>query len=270
MREAGHAVRKTQPGVVGVCEVKRAADISAGQEQSMRNLDDLRPFMDELAASCSNPMSYGFSDLDGLLPEALRAYPRAVTLALRLDDALIDSIRGGPHAAYYAEYKRVNALLDDLSGRIVEDLRSAGHAAHAIASAQRVDFVNILGEFPHKTGAVRSGLGWIGRSSLLVTRAYGPRLRLGTVLTDLALGTVPEATQRPFCGSCALCVEACPAGAIKGEAWQPGLERSALLDAKGCEDWKKEHYPQFDGMICGICVAVCPHGRPGQAAKARG
>ena len=83
----------------------------------MQTLEDLRPWMDSLAAACTDTVVYGFSDIGELLPQKLRAFPRAVTLGVGLDDALIDSIEKGPHAAYYAEYTRVNALLNELSER---------------------------------------------------------------------------------------------------------------------------------------------------------
>ena len=228
----------------------------------MQNLTILRPWIDSLLKNCSDAVEYGFSDIGELLPDSLKAYPRAVTLVLRMDDAMMDSIATGPHAAYYAEYGRVNALLNELTQAIAGRLESYGHLAHPVASSKRVDFEHILGEFPHKTGAVHAGLGWIGRSSLLITKAFGPRVRLGTVLTSAPLGSasaIPALKAR--CGSCSRCVEACPAQAITGTIWQPGIARKELINAKTCDDWKIKHYSLFNGMVCGICVSVCPHGQ---------
>jgi epoxyqueuosine reductase QueG len=42
---------------------------------------------------------------------------------------------------------------------------------------------------PHKTAATRTGLGWIGRHCLLITRKFGSWIRLGTVFTDMALSS---------------------------------------------------------------------------------
>jgi epoxyqueuosine reductase QueG len=57
------------------------------------------------------------------------------------------------------------------------------------------------------------------------------------------------------------CVEACPAKALKGRAWYPGVPREEILDVQVCDEWKKEHYFQFHkGHNCGICSAVCPYG----------
>ena len=66
---------------------------------------------------------------------------------------------------------------------------------------------------------------------------------------------------RSFCGKCDKCVEACPAQAIQGPAWQAGMARDELLDFRGCDKWKTTHYSEYlNGRACGICSAVCPYG----------
>ena len=67
--------------------------------------------------------------------------------------------------------------------------------------------------------------------------------------------------ERSYCGTCMRCVEACPAGALKGSAWVAGMPREEILDATACDNWKKENYYQYHrGHNCGICSAVCPYG----------
>jgi epoxyqueuosine reductase len=66
---------------------------------------------------------------------------------------------------------------------------------------------------------------------------------------------------RGFYGTCRACVDACPAGALTGKIWKPGIDRKEILDAACCDRWKKEHYIQFsNGHNCGICSSVCPYG----------
>ena len=58
------------------------------------------------------------------------------------------------------------------------------------------------------------------------------------------------------------CIEACPANALKGAAWYPGLPREEILDVQACDRWKKKYYYQYhNGHNCGICSAVCPYGQ---------
>jgi epoxyqueuosine reductase QueG len=75
---------------------------------------------------------------------------------------------------------------------------------------------------------------------------------------ELSLGAPVE---RNYCGGCVRCVEACPAKALTGKAWVPGLPREEILDAEACDRWKKDHYPEYHkGHNCGICSAMCPYG----------
>jgi epoxyqueuosine reductase QueG len=66
-------------------------------------------------------------------------------------------------------------------------------------------------------------------------------------------------------------VDVCPAEALKGRAWFPGLPREDILDVRKCDEWKKEHYFEFhSGHVCGICSAVCPYALKAlKAGKAR-
>ncbi len=189
-----------------------------------------------------------------------KPYPRAVSWAVPMNPQIMAGISNGPNQAYADEYQRVNQLINAQSRALAAETINHGYAAAALAASERTDTVGIKGDFPHKTAATRSGIGWIGRHCQLITRPFGPWVRLGTVFTDadLAVGTP---INRGFCGDCTSCVEACPANALKGSPWHPGIRREELLDVRACDRWKKEHYFQFHkGHNCGICSAVCPFG----------
>ncbi len=68
------------------------------------------------------------------------------------------------------------------------------------------------GPIMEKAWAEQAGLGWIGKHSNLVSAEYGSWLLLGEILTTLALDADEPATD--LCGSCTLCIQACPTGAI--------------------------------------------------------
>lgn len=108
-----------------------------------------------------------------------------------------------------------------------------------------------------------AGLGWQGKSLLLVNPLYGPRIRLATVLTD-----APLTTDKPIangCGECTLCMDACPAGAIKGVGTDSHYEsrEEALYFSRCVEKLVREFsaIPSIDAPICGICIKACPFGR---------
>jgi epoxyqueuosine reductase len=206
---------------------------------------------------------WGAADLRGMdTPRdgAGEGFPRALALAFPLQPQIMAGIKAGPNQAYAEEYARVNKRLTAVAEGLAAEIAGRGWRAQPLAVSERTDAVNLKGDFPHKTAALRAGLGWIGRHCQLITPKFGPWVRLGTVFTDLDLPCGPPAG-RSYCGDCRRCVDACPAGALTGAAWRPGLPREALLDAPACDQWKKAHYFQYHrGHNCGICAAVCPYG----------
>ncbi|MCF8096238.1 MAG: hypothetical protein K9K65_00225 [Desulfarculaceae bacterium] len=205
--------------------------------------------------------AWGVADLRGLVPAKLGDFPRAVSLALAMEPQVMASIRQGPNQTYTELYETTNHRLDRICGGLQGLLTKAGHRAWAVPSSVRSDPVNIRGDFPHKTAATRSGLGWVGKNCQLINRRLGPWLRLGTVLTDAPLTPDPP-VEKSYCGTCTECISACPAGALEGGTWRPGLEREKILEPAACDAYKKTHYMQFhDGHICGICSSACPWGQ---------
>jgi epoxyqueuosine reductase len=189
-----------------------------------------------------------------------KEFPFAITWAIPMNPQIMVSIQNGPNQSYADEYARVNNHINELSVALSAEIEKRGFKSRPLAASLRTDPVNIKGDFPHKTAATRAGLGWVGRHCQLITRPFGSWVRLGTVFTDLELPCGPP-IERNFCGKCMSCVEACPAKALTGNAWHPGLPREEILDVRACDQWKKEHYFQYHkGHNCGICSAVCPHG----------
>jgi len=206
---------------------------------------------------------WGAADLRGFPTPADaqgQRFPFALAWAMPVNPQIMASIQRGPNQAYAAEYDRINARINHLARKLKDELTSCGFGARALAASERTDKINIKGDFPHKTAATRAGLGWIGRHCQLITREFGPWVRLGTVFTDMELPWGPAAG-RHFCGSCRRCVEACPAQALTGKAWYPGRPREEILAAETCDRWKKANYSAYhQGHVCGICAAVCPYG----------
>lgn len=110
--------------------------------------------------------------------------------------------------------------------------------------------------------AQRSGTGWIGKNSLLITRQAGSYFFLAELIIDLDL--VPDGPIKDYCGRCTRCIDACPTGAIVG---------NGLVDGSRCISYftielKDEILPtemaeKFDNWMfgCDICQEVCPWNR---------
>lgn len=206
---------------------------------------------------------WGVADLRGFSTpqdETGQGFSFALSWCIPMNPQIMVSIQNGPHQAYADEYARVNNRINFLSGTLAAEIKSKGFRAKLLAASDRTDAVNVRGDFPHKTAATRAGLGWVGRNCQLITHRFGPWVRLGTVFTDTAIPCGPP-VEHNFCGRCTRCVDACPAKALKGTAWFPGIDREEIMDVRACDQWKKEHYFKYHkGHNCGICSAVCPYG----------
>ena len=206
---------------------------------------------------------WGVADLKGFSTpsdDKEQNFDFAISWATPMHPDIMESIKSGPNQKYADEYSRANALINELANALVAEIRSRGRNALMIAASVRTDTKGIKGQFPHKTAATRAGLGWIGKHCQLITREFGPWVRLGTVFTEMILpcGTPIE---KEFCGRCTKCIDACPADALQGSAWSPGIPREEIIDVFACDRWKKENYMQFHkGHNCGICSSVCPYG----------
>ncbi|NVM56622.1 MAG: epoxyqueuosine reductase, partial [Desulfobacterales bacterium] len=142
-------------------------------------------------------------------------------------------------------------------------LKSHGFNSLPIPASQVLDEKGWYGAISHKAVGRLAGLGWQGKSLLLVNSQYGPGIRLVTVLTDAPLKIDGPIKNR--CGECMLCRDACPAGAIKGVGtkWHYKNRREALYlsrcAGKLVGDFSK--LPNVGAPICGICIKVCPYVR---------
>jgi len=109
--------------------------------------------------------------------------------------------------------------------------------------------------------AARSGIGWIGKNSLLLNRAMGSYFFLAVLISDLEL--IPDGPIPDYCGNCSRCMDACPTDAIP---------TPYVIDASKCISYLtielKESIPhEFSGKFndwifgCDICQEACPWNR---------
>ncbi len=183
----------------------------------------------------------------------------AISFDIPLSNAIIDGINTEPTHTYFHHYRTVNALIDNLALRTGRILAENGYDYVPIPASQSVN--GMQGIFSHKYAATCSGLGSIGKSGLFISEKFGPRVRLGTILTNCKFD-VPQITPKSPCGECNLCVASCPAMAITGEEWHPGDEREKIVDAKACSDYMKKNFQHIGrGVVCGICMKICPKGK---------
>ena len=190
----------------------------------------------------------------------LQEFPQmqyALSIGVKLSDGVLKTIDNAPSFVYFQHYRAANALLDNVAFRLGREIEKRGFLAMPIAASQSLGKNNpYCGILPHKTAAVLSGLGFVGKSGLFLSTEYGSKLRLATILTDMPLQSELPVIENG-CGECTACMRACPAGAIYGE--KPTTDGERNFDAEKCSKYMKEHFQDIGrGSVCGICIKVCP------------
>ncbi len=200
----------------------------------------------------------GFADLSGML-EPEEKY--GISVAVKLPRDLAASIQDGPNRAYFDQYHELNAVLDRLVTKGAEYIERCGYHAKAQTTDSVVEYGTYMTRMPHKTVAVRAGLGWIGKSALFVTEEFGSAVRLSSILTDAPVMPGEPITVSK-CGNCMVCTNSCPGKAIRGSNWQPDLDRDRFFDALACRKKAREIAAEAireEITLCGKCIAVCPY-----------
>jgi epoxyqueuosine reductase len=149
-----------------------------------------------------------------------------------------------PRYTWHDAYAELREKLEELGSRL------GGRYRVLVDANQHVD----------REGAVRAGVGFYGKNTMLITRRFGSWVVLGTLVTDAELDRTPPLDLD--CGECRLCIDACPTGALD----DPGtLDSSKCLSywtqapASIPEEYRAELGAQVYG--CDICQDVCPWNR---------
>ena len=149
-----------------------------------------------------------------------------------------------PRYTWYDAYAELREKLDALGRKI------GGNYRVLVDANQHVD----------REAAARSGVGFYGKNTLIITQRHGSWVVLGTLISDVVLEATPPLDAD--CGSCRLCIDACPTNALD----EPGT-----LDANRClsywtqssESIPDAYRPHLGAQVygCDICQDVCPWNR---------
>lgn len=213
---------------------------------------------------------YGLAELQGLLSEKFAGFHYGISIGRKLDDRIVDKLGKGPTIEYFNHYKKVNKELADLSERIHLDLEKTGIESMTVPptispgnKGYEEYLETLVYDISHKMVATRAGLGWIGKTDLLVSNEFGPRLRLVSILLKEKPELIADPIEKSRCGKCNICVVKCPANAANGKLWDKNTYRDEFFDAHKCRDKCAELAKQklnVEERICGLCVYVCPFG----------
>ena len=216
-----------------------------------------------------NEYLIGFADVDGLLNEEF-PYRYAIVVGAKLNDSIIEGIEVAPTIDYLDHYEKTNEKLDKLVTKISKHL-AANDIDNQFIPATIEDseldekyFKTLRYKYSHKMAATRSGIGWIGKTCLLISERFGPRLRLASVLTNYKFENIGTPINESKCGNCTVCIEKCPANAANGTLWCTTVDRDKFFDAKKCRETCRKRslkYINKEISLCGVCISVCPIGK---------
>jgi len=180
------------------------------------------------------------------------AHRYAIVIAREMD---LGRVRASPSYILHAEIHLTYAEVARTACQLAAYIRELGYPARA----HHLRNEDVL----HVPLAVKAGLGELGRLGLLITREFGPRVRLATVTTDLPL--VPD---RPvdlgvqaFCQMCRKCAVNCPPKTIP--AGEPALVRGVekwAIDPDRCYTYWRANPEKWPD--CSDCIKTCPWSRP--------
>ncbi|MGI5837643.1 MAG: tRNA epoxyqueuosine(34) reductase QueG [Chloroflexota bacterium] len=117
------------------------------------------------------------------------------------------------------------------------------------------------GPLAEKAAAVRAGIGWYGKNSLVITPEHGSWVLLGEIVSDLPLK--PGKSLQRDCGECRLCIEHCPTGAIVSPYRVDARRCLSYLTIENRGAIPRDLRRSLGNRIfgCDLCQEVCPHNR---------
>lgn len=173
-------------------------------------------------------------------------YESAISIMMPMN---LDEMRHVPEERAAVEVMRVYFEISRVAITVAAAIRAMGWRARAYGES-----ADIL----HIPLAVAAGLGELGKHGSLISKSFGPNVRLATVLTDmpLAYDSPVDIGVEDLCLGCRRCTIDCPADAIVDQKQLVRGENKWYVDFDKC-------VPYFTKTLgCGICIEVCPWTRP--------
>lgn len=200
-----------------------------------------------------------FVNLSNLPTIQTQNYPTAILFGKALSKPYLKKVANKPD--YVAqmilnkeveqdEFHNTELFTDHVADQLTERISELGFQAYSQSEAS-IEKSGLYNKdehrtpLPHKTLALKAGLGWIGKNNLLITPEYGCAISMCSVLTNAPLQTINHSPQEPRCGTCSNCQNICTTNAINGNNWNITFDRDEIINVYKCSP-------------CLQCIVQCP------------
>lgn len=177
-----------------------------------------------------------------------------IVIALPIFIPILDTT---PSVVYSELYNTSNRLLDEIGYKLSVYLNSKGFQAVFFPRDAYGDISVLIDKseaaFSHVFAGKYAGLGTIGYNHTLLTKEYGPRVRLVSVFTDAEIEQ-DNVISEDLCIKCLICKRCCPTS-----AFTTTKHLIADMDKRKCATYHAELKSKYT-YPCGVCIKVCPIG----------
>jgi epoxyqueuosine reductase len=215
---------------------RRKNELSNG----LRNTEELKSFIKSIGVELA-----GLADLETLEKMPMGMPSKAFRKNYRY--AIVMGVHLGK-LGKEAPGIEANMYLEKAALEVVDYLEAKSCLGLVIHTEDEFDLINRIGLMSLKVLAKAAGLGWQGRSLLIVSPDFGPIHRLIAVLTDMPLRADTPIPNR--CGDCSACIRECPARALTLVTFEDHPHsREEVLDLHAC----------LGDHGCKACLVACPY-----------
>ena len=176
--------------------------------------------------------------LDINLSDFFKKYPCAIVIGAQYGK-ISKNVSSGTDTAIY---------LEKIAYDVMEYVEKKHYQSLVIHTEDEYDPDNRMGLLSLKFLAKQAGLGWQGRSLLIISPVYGPIHRLIAILTNMPLS--PDKSLQSKCGDCVVCIDKCPKKSLTFCQFDDHPNsREEILNVQTC----------LGDNGCMICILKCPY-----------
>jgi len=178
-----------------------------------------------------------------------------IVLAIPL---FLPMVNSAPSMMSHELYNTSNRIMDDMAYHLAAYINSLGYRAIFFPRDCYADIASLLKKpmaaFSHVVAGYYAGVGTFGDSHNLITKQFGPRIRIVSVITDAPIEEDGKLKEQ-LCIHCKKCMRECPSNCFS-EGNGPLFE----MDKDSCTTYHLKLLEERKGFPCGKCSNVCPIG----------